>query len=262
MKRLKGRPTQPIITEIKLVTIDKNILITAGEGLNLEVRENIKAVLIIAEQGTNMPMIVVIPTGDTWAMRECLTDIKKNTEVNTTTAAEKDTQTEVEEDTKTTTTPPQLDIHQEEILVIPDKPVKVVEDMKAVTSPEVTAAVLEDMKSTVIPAVATSTQKETEEEKAVLEASPTELEEDMKIVNISEVEDTKKTVTLVVQEDTKKEATLAANTSITVNTDIKIAEGMTNYMKEIKELTCIMTTQTDIIKEIQVQGKRKEITRQ
>ena len=64
-KRLKGRLTQPKVAEIKLVTADKNILITAGEGLKREVRENMKAVVIIAKKATNMPTIVDIPTGDT-----------------------------------------------------------------------------------------------------------------------------------------------------------------------------------------------------
>ena len=137
-----------------------------------------------------------------------LTDVKKNTEVIITTEVEtptevgKDTQTELEEDMKTATTPPQLDIHQEEIIVIADKTVK---DMKTATSTIDTAAVLvEDTKSAIIPAAATSTQQEVKEEIAVPEATLTEVEEDMMIINIPEVEDMKKTVTPVVQENTMK----------------------------------------------------------
>ena len=137
-----------------------------------------------------------------------LTDVKKNTEVIITTEVEtptevgKDTQTELEEDMKTATTPPQLDIHQEEIIVIADKTVK---DMKTATSTIDTAAVLvEDTKSAIIPAAATSTQQEVKEEIAVPEATLTEVEEDMMIRDIPEVEDMKKTVTPVVQENTMK----------------------------------------------------------
>ena len=202
MKRLKGRLTQPKVAEIKLVTTDKNILITAGEGLKLEVRENMKAIAITAEKATNMPTIVDIPTGDAGAMTGCITDVKKNTEVIITTEVGRDTQTELEEGMKKATTPPQLDIHQEEILVIAEKTVK---DMKTATSTIVTAAVLgEDMKSAIIPAAATSTQQEIKEEIAVLEATLTVVEEDMMIINIPEVEDMKKTVTPVVQENTMK----------------------------------------------------------
>ena len=49
---------------------------------------------------------------------------------------------------------------------------------------------------------------------------------------------------------------------IPVNTDIKIAEDMINYTKEIKGLISTMIALIDITKEIQTQGKRKEITRQ